>query len=145
MTQLQMDITQNPFLIQNIIFDCNHSEIYRPTRERGQSNEFKWLPGHRALIVSWCSNLSGTSSKSIESIESFNLNHPAFPPILREIIKNTLANHNNQMRRFSELLLDFCIYIYIMAGKASYEILCENLSLPKPYTISEYTKTQTKH
>lgn len=111
---------------------CDHSNIYD-----GQQ-KFKILLGHRLLILKWCHDLiEGEDSSN----ETFKINHPAFSQIMVEIIHSALTNHNKtrNIRRFSDLLMQFSIYLYIMAGKACYEIICANLPLPKANTISTYS------
>lgn len=130
---LEVHIQQNYSLVEKLEIDCIHGAIYKLPPD--QSNEFKLLPGHKALLISW---VSSDEFNEHRSSDTFNINSTALPPILREIISNALLNEEREARRYSELLMNFCIYLYIMAGKASYEILSQNLNLPKPGTISEY-------
>lgn len=67
----------------------------------------------------------------------FTTEHPAFSAILRELISSALTNFNRDPkgRKYSEILFDFAIYMYILAGKASYEVMCGNLPLPQVTTI----------
>lgn len=108
-----------------------HGEIYRR-----QAN-FCLLPAHRLSILAIPQCLEN-SLKSTDA-NSFSLNHPGFSMILRELIESALRNHNKdpQAHRYSEVLRNFCMYIYIMAGRSLYEMLSANLPLPKVSTIRE--------
>lgn len=113
---------------------CNHANIYR------SRTIFKFLPGHRPIILSWPAQILAQISSAEElnkMQQTFTVNHPAFSPILREIICSALTNHDRDPkgRTFSDLLMKFSMYIYILAGKASYEIICSNLPLPQAGTI----------
>lgn len=123
--------------LENLDLNCDHVELYK------QQEKFTILSGHRALLLNWCQNIQvqGQNNEPTEpSFETFILNHPAFTPIMRVIFLTTLRNHKKSAnaRRFPDVLMNFSIYIYIMAGKASYEIICANIPLPKAGTISKF-------
>lgn len=123
--ELEKYVEDNRSIIHGL--SCNHKQIY-------EKKIFEFLPGHRVLILKWC-----VDELKMIPTEKITENHPAFSPILREIIHCALSNHIKppNRHRFSEMLMNFSIYIYIMAGKAAYEILCANLPLPKAKTISK--------
>lgn len=129
--QLEHGVKQEEQSWQNMIknINCAHAKIY------SEQKKFKFLHGHRIALLKWCNNLNEEKMSS-----SFDINDPAFSPILKTIIEAALENYNKpaNTRRFSKLLMDFSIYIYFMAGKASYEMISANLLLPKPKTISEF-------
>lgn len=110
--------------------NCSHATIYR------NQSLFKFLPGHRIIILSWPAQIP-FDKDSHEAVETFSVKNPAFSPILREIISSALTNYNRdpKTRIFSDLLMRFSVFIYILAGKASYEVICSNLPLPKAGTI----------
>lgn len=120
---------------ENNFFDslslvCDHLNTYK------RQPIFKFLPMHRLLILNW----SSQSRLNKNSRETFNIEHPAFPPILREIIRLALSNYENKSatsNRYSELLTDFSIYLFINAGRACYEIISANILLPKAVTIGK--------
>lgn len=66
---------------------------------------------------------------TMDIIEFALLNHPAFQPVLRDIITASLSNYNKtpNTRRFSDLVMKFATYIYILAEKQCYEVLFSNL------------------
>lgn len=105
---------------------CKHAELY------GRETEFQFFPGHRVVVLDWCMKLENKS-------EAFTIDNPAFSPIIREMILHALSNYQkpSNLHRFSTILIDFAIYIYIAAGKASYDFLCANLPIPKTGTIGE--------
>lgn len=107
---------------------CKHYMI-------NSSEEFKFLLGHKQLLLNFCQNIGDISPS-----DKFSINSPAFQPVLREMITASLKNYNKSenIRRFPELLIQFAIYIYILAGKQSYEVLCSNMMLPKSGTICKF-------
>lgn len=109
---------------------CDHAISYKT------SSKFEFLPGHKALLLDWCQTQCQTEDPAEDFISSIK-SHPAFSIILRELITNELNNYGKpaNSRRFSQILIDFSIYIYIMAGKACYEVLCANLPFPKAGTV----------
>jgi spore coat polysaccharide biosynthesis predicted glycosyltransferase SpsG len=63
--------------------------------------------------------------------------------LLRKLIESTHKNspgRNNN--RYDSELMKICAYIYITAGKLSYEILCKNLPIPCIKTIQIQLKTK---
>lgn len=130
---LEMEMNTHPQVIQS--FNCTHSKVYK------SQPKFKILLGHRTLLLHWIQNLSQTENQSSE--RSIDIDHPALSKIMSEILRCFLANHNKppNNRRFSELVMNYSIYLYILAGKACYEIICENLPLPKVSTISMFAIT----
>lgn len=108
-------------------FDCSHLKIYN------EQKKFKLLLGHRYLILKFCQDLSMVDKSNSE----VRIDHPAFSPIMIEMIRSALTNYQKtpNTRRFSNLLMDFSICLYIMAGKACYEMVSGNLPIPKPITI----------
>lgn len=133
LTNLEKHVKENRWMTEELT--CEHVKSY------GKSIEFKFLPGHRVTLLDWCQNKCNVPL-DVPTIETsaFTVEHAAFSPIVREIIANALSNHQKpaNSHRFSQILMDFSIYIYIMAGKACYEILCANLPLPKSGTVGKF-------
>lgn len=120
--QLEEYINQRKNILANI--ECSHKEIYQ------NSQNFKLLPGHRTLILNLSKRPPQTDTN--QAIE-----HPAFSILLQNLIQTALNNYEKpaSYNRYSELLMDFAIYIYIMAGKACYEVIAANLPIPSVVTI----------
>lgn len=106
-----------------------HGSNYR------KQHSFSFLPAHRLIIL----DLPETLSDSIAKPDLFPADHPAFSYILKEMISSALKNFNRPQtgRRYSKGLLDFSMYICMSGGRATYEILSENLPMPKASTISK--------
>lgn len=122
-------VEENRSLVEEM--KCGHANSY------SSMNQFKFLPGHRAILLDWCQNKLKSDAES----KKFTVENAAFSPILREILESALTNHHKpkNAHRFSKLLMEFSIHVYIMVGKASYEILCANLPLPKSGTVGKMT------
>lgn len=107
---------------------CTHSETYSAQKK------FKFLIGHRFALLKWCKSIEEDKKTT-----SFHLENLAFSPIMREMIDSALKNFDkpDNTNRFSGVLKDFAAYMYIMAGKASYEILAANLPIPRAKTVCE--------
>lgn len=131
--ELEKSINENRETVLDFTTNCSHKNVY------DMQKTFAFLVGHRTMILKWCSEIQ-SDVRPIDTSSNFVLNHPAFSPILREIILVAASNYDkpSNRRRFSKLLMDFSMYIYIFAGKACYEILCANLSLPAAGTICGY-------
>lgn len=127
LNQLENFINEDGTIFNNLNIDCPHIGIYL-----NQQN-FKFLPGHRFHILNWSENCKDNSVSN----ENIAIEHPAFSPILREMIRTALLNYEKlpTNNRFPELLMNFSIYLYIMAGRACYEIISANLPLPKAGTV----------
>lgn len=83
--------------------NCGHVKTYTA------QEKFKILPGHRALILSWCENTiksrtklgintrpnfsAGPNAGLGASSSEFKINNAAFSPIVREIIIAALSNY----------------------------------------------------
>lgn len=74
------------------------------------------------------------------SPDLFSIDNPNFSNLLKEMITSALKNGNKppQARRYSEVLLDFSMYMFMLSGRALYETLSENLPIPKSSTIRRY-------
>lgn len=130
LNQLENQIGQDRTIFNSFGVDCSHITTYM-----NQQN-FKFLPGHRFSISSYVERMV-TARATNDPNESIQIDDPAFTPLLREMIRTSLNNYGklSTNNRFTELLMNFSIYIYIMAGKSCYEVICANLPLPKAGTI----------
>lgn len=122
LNSLEGFISQNRKSSGDVSTQCEHANFYND-----KSQNFKFLPGHRILLLDF--------HNSVHSSQTFE--HPAFPILLQNMIETALNNHGkpDNRNRYPELLMDFAIYIYIMAGKACYEVISANLPLPAAVTI----------
>lgn len=131
LNELEVHINENRENLEVLI--CAHKNRYLEQRK------FHFLPGHSALMLNWCENeVQNLLQDEVQNkTETFNINDPAFSRILKEIITSGLSNHSKRpnVHRFSEMIMDFSIYLYIMAGKSCYETLSANLPLPKAGTV----------
>lgn len=129
---LEEFIEENREILEEKSLKCNHIENYKAQQP------FKFLPGHKQMILNWCESLA---SKPTSGDDKFSINQLAFNPVLKEMIITALAYHDKptNIRRFPDLLMKFAVYVYILVGKQSYEVLCSNLMLPQAQTISEYS------
>lgn len=105
------------------------------------SKTFHFLPGHKTHLLLLPTVIEkfrkNSMSKQLDK-QPIKLNGATF--ILKEIVESFRKNVSNQpkQRRYSEVLQYFAIYVYMLCGKAGYEIVCKNLPLPQISTISKY-------
>lgn len=95
---------------------------------------FTFLPGHKKTII----QLGKEAIKfrdTVQKEDDFQLCDAPF--ILKEIIMCLKQNKNvaPTKRRYSEALQSFATYIFMLCGKAGYEVLSNNLLLPQACTI----------
>lgn len=98
-----------------------HKKLYQ------QQSSFNFLPAHRMSLSKIPQNMDSFDSSS------FSLNNSAFSKMLRELISSALLNANKvpTAHRYSEVLTDFSMYMYMVSGCSAYEVLAANLPLPK--------------
>lgn len=127
LNQLEESINQNRTIFGTIgtesLVKCSHIEYYK------QCENFKFLPGHRLLIL-----------KISQGHENQIFEHPEFSILLQNLIQTALNNYEKPSNnyRYSNFIMDFAIYVYIMAGKACYEVVAANLPIPSASTIGKY-------
>lgn len=119
LTYLEQHVEKNRCIMEK--FKCDHTKSYCT------SDQFKFLPGHRAFLLNWCQKTLKARPHDEETdtlADTFMVKDEAFSPILREIISSALFNHSKtpNNHRYSKLLMEFSVFMYIMAGKASYEL-----------------------
>lgn len=125
--RIELHINQNPHLTQGV--ECIHKESYLT------GTNFTLLPGHSNFLLNLPEHL-----KSKLRITEINKDHASFSSVLSAMIEATTGNFNRapKAHRYSKILLDFSIYVYLLGGKALYKFLGENLPLPKVPTISKF-------
>lgn len=100
---------------------------------------FKLLPAHRAVILNIPRIVSTFNIQDkIQQFDQFS--HPAFSDIMNELIESSLKNYgkNPTNNRYSKILMDMSIYIYIIGGKMMYETLSANLPIPSSATVRKF-------
>lgn len=109
-------------------FKCCHSDAYR------NQTKFRFLPAHRKFVQSLKARMNLMNS-DIESTHQSSLDQ--FSPLLKILIKNATENLNKipTQCRYLEIIRYFSMYLYMVCGRFSYEILCSNLPLPQSSTV----------
>lgn len=127
LNQLENYINQKRMILENIEIQCSHIQFYK------QSQNFEFLPGHRLLI-----DKVSQSPPNVDQYLTFE--HPAISTLMQKMIQTALNNYNKapEGNRYPNLLMDFAVYIFIMAGKACYEVIASNLPFPSTIAISNY-------
>lgn len=125
--------------------ECCHSELYKIDTQRG---EFHFVPGHRDLIK----NLSKEISKKalaerqhsnfweqLDEIATQANRDPALSNVMKELIQTAIENFGKtaNLNRYSETIQYLSVYIYMLCGRQSYEILSKNLPIPAVSTVCE--------
>lgn len=120
--QLENNINQDRRVLENIESQCEHMKLYK-------ESHFQFLPGHRHLIL--------TASPNVET-QAFK--HPAFSPLLQNLIQVSLNNYEQPKNRYryTDLITNFATYTHINAGKAFQEVMAANLSVPTTSAICNY-------
>lgn len=99
----------------------------------------RFLPGHRSSLLKLDELLSEyeLQKKILDDAQNLEINDPHFSFIMKELIKSAKNNGGKdfRQRRFPESLQHFGMFLYMMCGKASYEIICNNIPLPQSSTM----------
>lgn len=104
------------------------------------NTKFEFLPGHRALLLGLPRKVQEynewNSKNKTTATEILNSKSISF--LMKEVVKTAIHNENvdPKRRRYSESIKNFSIFLYMMCGRACYEIISANLPLPQPTTIS---------
>lgn len=128
--EMEIFINSNRNLLQTL--ECSHKQIYE------KQSPFAFLTGHKMLLSSLPEYIK--SWKHEDERHESSQNHPHLSSVLNAMLEAAVRNANLTPNnyRYSKLLMDFAIYIFLIGGKSCYKILCNNLPLPKIPTISEY-------
>lgn len=102
--------------------------------------EFSFLPGHKAILLSlpsYVDEFDRTTQKSSTDcfVDTLPLSY-----IMKKMIKTGMKNYDRD-KKHNQFLVEikhWATYLYMMCGKACYEILCHNLPLPQANTIRKY-------
>lgn len=102
------------------------------------SDSFTFLPGHKKLLLKLAQKAAEYMRHKKTQKNVIDLSN--FTTIMKELIN---AMHENSKvcptrHRYSETIRSFATYIYIISGKAAYEVLSNNLPLPQASTISKF-------
>lgn len=106
---------------------CCHSEYYKSL------DEFKFIPGHKDLVIS----LSKLNYLTIEKHDLLPESNCSF--FLKEMVK-TAATIGKKCSKYSDVIRWFATYIFLQCGRSCYELLNQNLPLPSTRTIRKYRK-----
>lgn len=126
LNSLEDAINQNRTILGYVSTGCEHMQFYNDN-----SRNFMFLPGHRLFLLQF------SKSVHLDVHSNISFEHPAFSILLQNMIQTALNNHgiSSSNNRYPELLMDFAIYVYITAGKASYEVISANLPMSSAVTI----------
>lgn len=134
-------------------FDCCHKDFYM------KQTVFKFLPGHCDLLITLSRVLSNSTCNreqdpvyqldhgrniepKYESLHFTNTikNHPSLSVILKELIMTAVRNglKGNTNSQYTDVIRYFATYIYIIGGRACYEVLYKNLPLPSVSTVCKF-------
>lgn len=100
---------------------------------------FKFLPGHRALLKKISHHIQENRMKIEKKIDTrSSLNR--FSQILKCLIEDAELNLDRAPKtyRYHEIIRSYATYLYLMCGKAAYEVLSANLPIPQASTIRKY-------
>lgn len=121
---------------------CCHSDTYR------MQEKFQFVPGHRAFILSLPGKLQAnpnavtgpvTLGMICEQLINRSSSLPMLTELLKEFLRTSVKNeHKSKTQfRYSEIIQYFSIYIYMISGRNSYEIMSNNLPMPTAQTVCE--------
>lgn len=101
---------------------------------------FKFLPGHRTIILSIPAYLEELKVKTTNNVEELFSGYQYLSSIMRGLLETANNNKNKHPKayRYSEMIRYFATYVFLMCGRACYDTLCANLPIPKTETIGKY-------
>lgn len=111
-----------------IHWQCNHSDYYE------NLEEFEFLPGHMTIILA----LPKYASAYQQTLRTTFLEpNASFSFILNELIRTAEVNEHKDANHASypKTVRFFSTYIFLLCGRACYEMLRANLPLPSTKTI----------
>lgn len=122
--------------LQHVIAElhCCHSETYR------NETTFQFIPGTFILEIpkglqsnSRPVTLSTLCQQLIDRLSTM----PMATDLLKEFLKTVVTNESTSktQNRYSEVIQYFSTYIYMLCGRNCYEVLSNNLPMPKAVTV----------
>lgn len=104
-------------------------------------NPFLFSPGHQKLLKKLAQ-----ISKNFELSKQCGNDKTEVSFIMKELLDSAEFNMNipKQQHRYTQAIQWFSTYIYMMSGKAAYEILRSNLPLPTESTIRKLNMISTQ-
>lgn len=122
------------------IEEFTRKNLHTLTLKYSRNKPFAFVPGHIKLLI----DLGEKAEKYQEHVKKVTNTNQSWNPsdatfLMNELIKSTHVNSNliPTRRRYTDSLKDFSSYIYMLAGKSAYEVLCANLPIPQVATIRE--------
>lgn len=108
-----------------------------------EMGDFSFLPGHTTLLLALPDYVKRFEMNNTKNCSSSNINLDRFPLsfLMKELIRNGIDNSSKDLtrdlrhRKFSPVIQSFATYVYMLCGKACYEILSQNLPIPQANTI----------
>lgn len=116
------------------VFVSDH--LHALSEQYSNFKPFVFLLGHKKLLITLgkkAEEYKSVHEPSMKKVIDWNLSNATV--LMRELIKSMQGNSNTHRRRYSDTIKDFATYIYMLAGKSAYEVLCNNLPLPQVSTI----------
>lgn len=115
--------------------NANRATIANTTYEKKLN--FKFLPGHRSILLSFPKKIQSFNEKSNEISYCDSSDFSFILKSLIETVESNAGKHPKAVR-YNEVVKYFSLYIYLHCGRACYETLSANLPIPKANTICEF-------
>lgn len=149
---LEKYVQNDRIILQNILEALDNND--KTTLVYRSQNVFKFLPGHRSILLvlpqfiekmfSGSSSdtsrdmIAGTSTTSPNNLPDKNVEE--FSVILSNLIAsaNTNMNKSKNAFQYNDIIKNFATYIFLLCGRTCYETLNKNLPIPSTKTIREY-------
>lgn len=98
-------------------------------------NVFKLRPGHKAFLLQLPNQIK--SMRESRNTECLRTKIQNFPQMLKTFIETAETNFERRPNgfRYDDINRDFSAFIYLLCGKACYEMLSSNLPMPTYHTI----------
>lgn len=112
--------------------------LYELTCDHGREYQkhplFKFLPGHRILLIDLPTHVKMLREKNTEIT---GIHDSRFSVVLNELVNTATSNSkvDKHHARYSEELRYVATYTYLQGGKSCYEFLNRNLPFPSTKTI----------
>lgn len=112
---------------------CCVSDVYQ------NIHPFRFVPAHKNIILDFRKALS----HNLKNSEENDCIEPCFEycsTLLKKLIQESKKNARKvpTQYRYDDIIKYFSIYVYMVCGKAGYDILSHNLPIPKRVSIRKY-------